>query len=150
MGRMFALDAAVRYDVYLELASGRRAPEVAALAAATGGAPADVRAALARLAAAHMLVLDGSGAVRMALPFSNVETAYAVEAGGSSFWANCAWDAIAIVRLLRLDEARVVDRGGRGRSARTLSVTRGSLVERDGVITIPLPARRWWEDIVFT
>jgi hypothetical protein len=149
-GRVSAIDSAIRHLVYLELAAGRRAPTAGDLAAAVGLAPAEIQAALARLANEHMLVLDASGGVRMALPFSNVETAYSVEAGATAWWANCAWDAVALVRLLGLDDACIVDRGGPGRAARTLGVVHGSLAERDGVITSPLPARRWWEDIVYT
>jgi hypothetical protein len=62
-----------------------------------------VRAALERLHAAHALVLDGdTREVRMALPFSNVATAYCVESAGRTWDANCAWDALALVRLLGL------------------------------------------------
>jgi alkylmercury lyase-like protein len=86
----------------------------------------------------------------MALPFSNVETAYRVEAGERAWSANCAWDALAIPRLLRLADARIVDRGGPDRPGAVRSVARGELVERDGVVSFPLPARRWWDDIVFT
>src|SRR5262249_1240452 len=131
------VDRMIRLQIYLELAAGRRAPS----------ASPD---ALRRLADAHLLVLDAAGKVRMAPPFSNVETAYEVDGGGTTWRATCAGDGVAIVRLLGLDEARVIDRGGDGRPGRTLSVTAGSLVERDGVISSPLPAARWWEDIVFT
>ena len=86
----------------------------------------------------------------MASPFSSVPTAYRVERQGTSWDANCAWDALALTRLLHLREARIVDRGGNEREGRILNVVVGELVEKDGVISIPRPAWRWWEDIVFT
>jgi hypothetical protein len=112
---------------------------------------AAVRECLERLHAAHALVLDAeTREVRMALPFSSIPTAYRVEACGRSWNANCAWDSIAIVRLLGLQEARIIDQGAPGREGRVLTVTAGSLLERNGVISLPLPAWQWWDDIVFT
>jgi hypothetical protein len=82
-----------------------------------------------------------------------------MSAAGSGTWPspataatepNCAWDALAIVRLLDLDDARVLEHGGRARESRVLRIAAGELRERDGVVSFPLPAQRWWEDIVFT
>jgi hypothetical protein len=87
----------------------------------------EVSGSLARLHAAHALVLDRAGEVRMALPFSNVETAYLVESDGRAWPANCAWDALAIPRLLGLERARLVDRGGAHRPGTSLTVTAGAL-----------------------
>lgn len=148
---MDALEPVVRFHVYAALAAGSRAPGAEELAVTLAVPSSEVRAALLQLHAAHALVLDeATGAVRMALPFSNVPTAYQVESSGRCFWVNCAWDAVALVRLMALDEATIVDAGGQGRAARRLAVRGGALVERDGVVSIPVPARRWWEDIVFT
>jgi hypothetical protein len=145
------LDQRLRHHVYSVLAQGAPAPDAAAMAAALGVPEAEVRAGLERLHAGRALVLDAATRqVRMALPFSAVPTAYRVEAGDRRWSANCAWDAVAIARLLRLQEARLVDEGGGGREARTLTVAGGELAERDGVIALPRPAWRWWEDIVFT
>jgi Alkylmercury lyase len=110
-----------------------------------------VREGLERLHAAHALVLDQvTREVRMALPFSNVPTPYRLESHGRSWNANCAWDAIALARLLDLRRAVLVDAGGAGRPGRALGVADGRPVERDGVISLPRPAWRWWDDIVFT
>ena len=86
----------------------------------------------------------------MALPFSSFPTAYRVESGGRSWDVNCAWDALALVRLLDLQEGRILDQGGPGREGGLLTVLDGDLVEREGVISSPRPAWQWWEDIVFT
>lgn len=144
-------DRQIRHLVYAALARGAAAPTAAALASALGIPAADVRAGLERLHAAHALVLDAdTREVRMALPFSNVPTAYRVEAGGRAYAVNCAWDALAAARLLALPEARLVDDGAAGREARVLRVRGGELVDRDGILSFPRPAWRWWEDIVFT
>jgi Alkylmercury lyase len=145
------LDRAVRHRVYVALAEGEGAPGASTLAKMLGVELATVHDALERLHAAHDLVLDAvTREVRMALPFSNIPTAYRVTSGSDSWNVNCAWDALALVRLLDLQEARVVDQGGQGRESRVLTVVGGDLVERDGVISLPRPAWRWWDDIVFT
>ena len=147
----FALDQVVRHRVYAALAHGERAPGTSTLAEMLGVGPAEVHAALERLHAAHALVLDAvTREVRMALPFSNVPTAYWVESGAQSWDLNCAWDSLTVVRLLDLQEVRIFDRGDPGRESRVLNVGGGDLVERDGVISLPRPAWRWWDDIVFT
>jgi len=144
-------DQRIRHHVYSALARGAHAPTAASLAATLGVPVGAARDSLERLHAARALVLDArTREVRMASPFSNISTAYRVEGQGSSWNANCAWDALAIVRLLHLQDARIIDDGGHGRERRVLTVVDGDLVERDGVISSPRPAWRWWEDIVFT
>lgn len=146
-----SLDQRLRHQIYSALARGERAPLVSSLAVTLGVGEDVLRHALERLHAAHVIVLaSDTREVRMALPFSNIPTAYRVESQGRSWDANCAWDALALTRLLRLRDASVLDAGGRGRERRVLSVIDGDLVDREGVITSPLPASRWWEDIVFT
>ena len=145
------LEKELRYRVYAALSDGARAPRARSLADALGLAEAEVREGLERLHAAHALVLDGATReVRMALPFSSVPTIYRVESHGRWWYANCAWDALALARLLGLGTARILDAGSRGREERALTVVGGELVERDGVISLPRPAYRWWDDIVYT
>jgi hypothetical protein len=145
------LDQELRHRVYLALAAGQQAPQASSLAADLGAGLPDVREGLERLHAAHALVLDAATReVRMAMPFSNVPTAYRVDSGHLSWYANCAWDSLSLVRLLKLRDARIVDQGSIGREGRTLRVLAGELLQRDGVISLPLPAWQWWDDIVFT
>ncbi len=84
----------------------------------------------------------------MAHPFSGVPTDYEVEApDGRRWWANCAWDAVAIPGLVG------------GATIRARMTTDGSLLEvdiRDGVVSpdhvihFRVPARNFWDDIGFT
>ena len=113
-----------------------------------GQVPAPDEPGLQRLHDEHALVLDSSG-VRMLAPFSVVPTPYVVEAGGRSWYGNCVWDAFGIPAALGVDghisttcsdcgealEVDVVDRRPR---------------PSELVAHILLPARRWWDDIVFT
>jgi hypothetical protein len=55
----------------------------------------------------HMLVLDDrphrQGEIRMALPFAAEPTNFRVSNDRGSWWANCAWDSLAIFAALRAD-----------------------------------------------
>ena len=104
-----------------------------------------------RLHDAHALVLQPDGTeIRMLNPFSAVETAYRVEAGGRSWFANCAWDALGIPAALHVDgriDAACPDCGDR----LELEVRDGELVRgAELLVHFVVPARRWWDDIAFT
>jgi hypothetical protein len=99
---------------------------------------------------AHALVLNpGTDELRMLNPFSVVPTAYRVRAGGRWWYANCAWDAFGICAALRADgriETSCPDCG------EPLAVeVRGQRPDPgDLLFHVLVPARRWWDDIVFT
>jgi len=113
--------------------------------------PADaVRSALQELHAAHAIVLDPrTREPWMGLPFSSVPTAFSVEGGGRSWFANCAWDAFGIPNLVGVDaviattcpdcEGQIVYR-----------VENRKLVDAHGVVHFAVPAAKWWDDIGFT
>ncbi len=44
----------------------------------------------------HVLLLPGTHRILMANPFSNLPTPFRVSAGSMHYYANCAWDAIAL------------------------------------------------------
>lgn len=141
-------DAALRYEIYRAFADTGRAP-TAAEVATWAGSPEAGRAALRRLHEAHSIVLDASGAVRMALPFSAVETGHSVVSGDRSWWANCAWDTLAIPVALDIDatvEASWMDTG----EPVGLIVEGGVLNHTGGFIHFSICARKWWDDIVET
>jgi hypothetical protein len=109
--------------------------------------PAD-EPGLERLHDAHALVLDDSG-VRMLNPFSVVPTPYVVEAGGRSWFGNCVWDAFGIPAALGVDghvSTTCLDCG----EALEVDVLGRRPQPTDLVAHILLPARQWWDDIVFT
>lgn len=139
-------DLAIRHDVYAGLARTGRAPTVAELSDRHGP---DAAARLESLADAHMLVLDDTGEVRMALPFSAVSTGHIVRAGDRGWWANCAWDALAIPLLLDIDaeiEATWLD----DETSFHASMNAGAYDGPDGLVHFQRPAARWWDDIVET
>ena len=137
----------VTYRLFVDLG---RAPTAAETAADSGVPLADVVIGWRRLHEQHALVLDGSReALLMANPFSAVPTRYRVEAGGRSWFANCAWDAFGVCDVLGGDgriETECPDCG----EPLAVEVRRSTAVEEDLVFHCLVPARRWWDDITFT
>ena len=134
-------DLELRHRIYTRLAETGRAPTRAEIADDT---------ALRDLHDAHMVVLDHAGEIAMALPFANRPTTHRVVSGEQSWWANCAWDSLAIPTALGSDatiEATWIDTG----DPVDLSVIDGMLAgDTSGFVHSQVPARHWWDDIVET
>ena len=138
------MDLALRrrtYEMFVELG---RAP----LAGELGGD--DVVAGWRRLHEEHALVLDpATDEILMAHPFSAVPTPYRVQADGRSWYANCAWDAFGICAALHTDgtiETSCSDCGG----SLTVEVRDEQSSDDSLLFHCLVPARHWWDDIVFT
>ena len=148
---MDELDLRIRNHLYASFVRDGKAASASEAAAELQLPAAAVAGSYRRLHDAHALVLrpDGAG-IRMLNPFSAVETAYRVEAVGRSWFANCAWDALGIPGALHDDgriEAACPDCG----EQLELEVRDGELVRgRELLVHFVVPARRWWDDIVFT
>ena len=135
-------DVELRNRIYRWFVEHGRAPSA-------GEAGTD-EAGLRRLHDAHALVLEPDRpAIRMLNPFSAVPTAYRVDAGGRSWFGNCVWDAFGIPAALGVDghvATTCLDCG----EALEAEMVGGRPEPVDLVAHILLPARHWWEDIVFT
>jgi hypothetical protein len=140
-----AADLELRRATYAKLVELGRPP-----LASEVGRREEVVAGWRRLHDAHALVLDpATDEILMAHPFSAVPTAYRVQADGRSWYANCAWDAFGICAALHADgtiDATCPDCG------EAISVeVRGQQPSDDSLLFHCLvPARHWWDDIVFT
>ena len=98
---------------------------------------------LRALAAAHVVVLDDGGRIDMAHPFAAHEWGARVNAGGRTWWGNCAWDGLGIVAALGLPRATV--------RAQDIELrVDGGEVRADARFHVAVPAARWWEDIEHT
>ncbi len=140
-------DSALRLLIYDEIVRTGETPVVVTLARLVGASLDDVRASLRRMHDAHMLVLQPTGEILMANPFSAVPTPFLAEVGGRSWFGNCIWDALGIIATLHAD-GRVLASCGSSGERMELSVSDGVLAGQ-GTVHFALPARRWWEDIVF-
>ena len=101
--RLTTEEECVRYRVLEGFATGATV-SVTALAERSRIAPAHVRETLGRLAAADLLVLDGTGeTVLAAYPFSSIPTPHRVHLSGREVFALCAVDALGITAMLKED-----------------------------------------------
>ena len=98
-------------------------------------------------------LLPGTERILMAFPFSAIATPFRVTVkGGMSYFANCAWDAIAFHPMLGKDvgiDGRCYHCG----EGVTFALKEGSTVSATGeapLVYIGLPASDWWEDIIRT
>jgi alkylmercury lyase-like protein len=141
-------DARVRAAIYDATMRTGRPPLAADLASALKIDAAEVRESLQRLATARALVLQPSGEILMANPFSAVPTPFRVVAGSLSSFGNCIWDSLGIAAMLRSDAVITTSCGDCG-EAMQVHVT-GDRVSGEGLLHFAIPARQWWNDIVFT
>ena len=143
-------DIAIRNLTYQLFVGTGRTPTVDDVAIVAGTTAREIEGAWQRLSDAHALVLQGGTTqLRMLNPFSNVETAYRVQAGGRWWYANCAWDAFGICAALHVDghvETVCLDCG----HAIDVSVRHGRADDESFVFHCLVPAVQWWDDIVFT
>jgi hypothetical protein len=124
-------------------------PAAAQLATQLGLGLDEVRDSLERLGAGRALVLQPSSReVLMANPFSAVPTPFAVHAGGQLYFGNCIWDALGIPAMLNND-GRITTSCGCCGEAMSLAVVDQRLEPAGGVVHFAVPAKRWWDDIVY-
>ena len=143
-------DTQVKMAVYRHFAGTGRRPSASEIAAAVGSDPSAVTAAYASLRAQRLLVLEADGqSIRMAPPFSGVPTQHVVRAGGTEYFANCAWDALGILAALR-QPGEVHSRCGQSGEPLRLRVGLGGPEASRWLFHCLVPAAHWWDDIVFT
>lgn len=143
-------DTELKLAIYRHTAETGRPPSIDEMASATGRGRAEMRAGYRRLFADRVLVLEPDGeTIRMAPPFSGVETQHRVQVGGREYFANCAWDALAIPAALRAD-GEVRSRCGHSLEPLVLRIRDEGVFGDDCVVHYAVPAAHWWDDIVYT
>lgn len=143
-------DTTVRLALYGEFVHTASPPTAETLAAYMQAPIAEVRAALERLAAGKVIVLQPqSREVLMANPLCAVPTPFRVRTQGRSFFGSCVWDGLGIMAMLRCDSILDTSCACCG-EAMTIDMRDGHVLPAGGIIHFAVPARRWWENIVFT
>ncbi len=127
-----------------------RAPSVDETATDVGWDRSAVVAGWRRLHEAHALVLNPATVeIRMANPFSAVPTAYRVLAGDRWWYANCAWDAFGVCAALHVD-GRIETSCPDCAEPIAVDVVDQRPSDEGLLFHCLVPARHWWDDIVFT
>ena len=143
-------DARVRIQLYRYILRWQLVPSSAELARAVRRPAGEIRPALHRLAAAHAIILEPGGRrILRAAPFWGSPTGFAMDVGTRSYWASCIWDALGVPAMLGKD-ALVRSSCGCCSEAMEIRVSAGRLRHSSGVIHFAVPARRWYQDTVYT
>jgi len=103
-------------------------------------------------AARHLKLVPGTQRILMAFPFSAIATPFPATAGGLRYFANCAWDAVALHATLG-EPIHIESRCHHCAADLKIDLADGRVVRSnapDPLVYLALPAARWWEDIVLT
>jgi Alkylmercury lyase len=144
-------DTTVKLNIYKTIARTTHAPTSSDVATALSTSPEEVEAAFERLREKRLLVPEpGDGSrIRMAPPFSGVETAFRVVVEDKAYYANCVWDALGIAAALHTDAVIDASDGQTGEPI-LLEVRNREPVPQSCMIHFAVPASHWWDDIVYT
>lgn len=149
-----ARDAKIRLAVFETCRRDGSPPTVERLMADLRLSREAVESSLDRLDLAHHLKLvPGTHRILMAFPFSAIATPFRVVLkDGRSYFANCAWDAIAFHPMLDEPirvESYCFECGG----PISFEIEDGRVTtraENPPVVYLGLPAAEWWQDIIST
>ena len=145
---MDAFQRQVRATLIQTLRDTGEAPSAEAIGNLLGVDGTRISAALYSLAEEHRLVLvPGTDQVMMVHPFSGVASDFLVTIGERTWFANCVWDGLSILALL--GDGTLETHSPATGEAITLTVRNGA-VEGNAVVHFLVPARHFWDDIVFT
>jgi hypothetical protein len=144
-------DTAVKLNIYETIVRTTRPPTTGDVSEALGAPLGDVEASFENLHVKRLLVPEPGdpSRIRMAPPFSGIETAFRVKTGGKLYYANCAWDALGIPAALHQDAVVEASDAHTGEPI-GLEIRDGRPAPEPCVIHFAVPAARWWEDIVYT
>jgi hypothetical protein len=143
-------DRALRHWIYSRIVRTGSVPSIREISRERGETPSALQQSLKRLGDGHAFALvPESGEIWMAHPFSAVPTPYRVDTAGAGYWANCAWDALAIPSMLGVD-AKVETRCPDCSESLTYEFCGGDLRAAVGVVHFAIPPSRFWQNIGFT
>lgn len=144
-------ETSVKLNIYETIASTTCVPNTFEVAQALDAPLEEVQAAFDGLHKKRLLVPEpgDSSRIRMAPPFSGIETPFRVNIGEKLFYGNCAWDALGIAAALHAD-ASVHTTDAHSGEPIGLEIRSGKPIPQPCVIHFAVPAARWWEDILYT
>jgi hypothetical protein len=144
-------DTTVKLKIYETIAETTKPPTSGDVARNLSVRVDEVESAFARLHAKRLLVPEPGdpSRIRMAPPFSGVQTPFLAIVDVKSYYANCVWDGLGIIAALH-DDGSVKASDGHTGEPMTIEVKHGQPVPQQCVIHFAVPAAKWWEDIIYT
>jgi hypothetical protein len=145
------LTTAVKMNIYATIAETAHVPDVGQVAQAMALPAPEIQQAFESLAGQRLLVLElgDKSRIRMAPPFSGIETPMRVQVAGKVYFANCSWDALGVAAALQQD-ADVDAHCAHSGAPLPLKVRDGKVEALACVAHFAVPAALWWQDIVYT
>ncbi|HXL19536.1 MAG TPA: organomercurial lyase [Streptosporangiaceae bacterium] len=141
----------VRRAIYDTFADQGRAPTRRRIQDMAAVDEAQVTEAIAELAAQRQLVLDQSGNVVMAHPFTTLNLGFSVMGEKTLWWGGCAWDSFAIPNLVKDEPSVLVATTCPAcRRPQAWTVTRSGPPEGPEVAHFLVPMNKAWNDVVYT
>jgi hypothetical protein len=142
-----------RAYIYERFAATALAPSAADIGQHFGLSLGEAESLLQALHDHHALFLEPGTSplrVRMANPFSAIETPYTVLVAGQSYWANCAWDTFGIAAALHADEAEIRSVCSHTGRPFVLRLAGGVVENTETVVHFQVPFQHWYDDLVHT
>jgi len=141
----------VKLTLYNTIAKTGTIPTAQDIATSLNANISDVLSSFAQLHQKRLLVPEPGdpSRIRMAPPFSGVETAFRVDVSGINYYANCIWDALAIPAALHKDGV-ISASDGYTNEAISIEIKNAKPVAVPCVAHFAVPAALWWKDIIFT
>lgn len=102
--------------------------------------------------ARHVALVPGTARILMAFPFSAIATPFQATVRGRSYFANCAWDAIAFHAMLG-DDTRVDSYCHHCAAPIQIELRDGRATQvspEESLVYLALRPADWWGDIVTT
>lgn len=158
----------IRHFIYSHFADTAQPPTVADTAMHFNISAEEAGVFYKELHNRHALFLDLEiFTIRMANPFSGIQTDFKVHANGKTYFANCAWDMLGIPAALHTDaviEAKFAESNelvkveiNNGNIAPAVVLAKhpigtggGDAASSDLLVHFPLPFSHWYDDLVFT
>src|SRR6185503_20002404 len=144
-------DTSVKLKIYEMVARTGRMPASVDIALLIGSSIADVEQSFQRLYEKRLVVLEPGtlSRIRMAPPFSGIETQHRVKIKDKIYFANCAWDAFGIAAALKRDAA-IESTCPDCDEPLAFQIRDGKPLGQESVGHFAVPAAKWWQDIIYT
>ncbi|UCD41057.1 MAG: hypothetical protein JSV69_10750 [Chloroflexota bacterium] len=145
------LETNVKLMIYTKIAQDAKIPDSSSVATDMNLSEEKIREIFQTLAAKRLLVLEpeNPSKIRMAPPFSGIETPFRVDISDKSYYANCVWDAFGIAAALHQDAIIFSSDGFTGESL-ILEVKDNKPTQSSYLAHFAVPAVQWWDDIIYT
>ncbi|GAW20931.1 hypothetical protein ANO14919_104440 [Xylariales sp. No.14919] len=130
--------------------NNQRPPTISEIATRFQCSTAEARQGLQALAEYHGVVLHpNSDKIWVAHPFSAAPTTCVVSSGERTWWGNCAWCSLGVMKLAGRTSTLKTKIGAIGDEV-SVTVENGELLDKDFVIHFPIPMRNAWDNVIYT